>query len=537
MKRILISMIILPLAVMACLTGCSKDNDVTPVIPEPDPDPVEEPVKTAEELLKDIPGVTILQTTKDKNDEDITVFNYEQPIDHTDPSAGTFQQYCVLHYKGPDHVTVLCTRGYSIAEPKYFKRLDLAKNLDANFIEVEHRYYEHSLINFEEKVTDCTGDYWKYNTAAQSTADLHAVVTALKGTDCFKNKWLSMGTSKSGMLTALYAYYYPNDMDAYVPFCAPFCTAAESDGIGKWLTQKSDMVNGLETETHMQVWSIFDRLLYDEDFRRAITDFDNKERNANRTVDASVSYVLSRFMANMFYKYCYYKPEHWADVIPTDDYPYSAEVYYRFIMLGGKDYWKKLNELRQLMGKEEIESEEADDGDDYDYMIGDEWDELNEDDEMAAGSRRVAPRTLTKDRLMEVIYFVQASKELGYFLYDWTWLPDNYPEYYRKWLEKYRSITSYNKTYGMEYDGGKLMNDFLAFVKNNRNKDKCKMLFIYGGNDPWSGAAIPDPDPDDPCVKKHMVPNGVHSDDLNDPEDYTEEEKNWIMNAVREMLQ
>jgi hypothetical protein len=34
-----------------------------------------------------------------------------------------------------------------------------------------------------------------------------------------------------------------------------------------------------------------------------------------------------------------------------------------------------------------------------------------------------------------------------------------------------------------------------------------------------------------------MVPNGVHSDDLNDPEDYTEEEKNWIMNAVREMLQ
>lgn len=74
-------MIVLPLSVLVCLTGC-KDDDAVSVTPEP-----EEPVKTAEELLADIPGVTILQTTKDSIGEDITVFYFEQPIDHTDPSA------------------------------------------------------------------------------------------------------------------------------------------------------------------------------------------------------------------------------------------------------------------------------------------------------------------------------------------------------------------------------------------------------------------------------------------------------------------
>ena len=91
------------------------------------------------------------------------------------------------------------------------------------------------------------------------------------------------------------------------------------------------------------------------------------------------------------------------------------------------------------------------------------------------------------------------------------------------WFTSHQTIKRYNNWYGVEYDGGKLMNAFLDFVKNNRYKDKCKMLFIYGGNDP--------------CVKKHIVPNGVHSGWLNFPSTYPVAEKDWIMNAVKEMLQ
>ena len=98
-------------------------------------------------------------------------------------------------------------------------------------------------------------------------------------------------------------------------------------------------------------------------------------------------------------------------------------------------------------------------------------------------------------------------------------------------------ITFYNKKYGVEYDGGKLMNDFLAFVKNNRNNNKCKMLFVYGANDPWTGAAIPDPDANDPYVKKFVVPNGVHSGWLNYTPHYSTKDKDYIVNTVKQMLQ
>jgi len=529
MKRILGLMIVLPLAVLVCMTGCT-DDDITPVTPEPEP---EEPVMTAEELLADIPGVTILQTTKDSNGEDITIFNYEQPIDHTDPSAVTFQQYCVLHYKGADHLTVLHTQGYSTFEPDKFRRRDLAKNLDANFIEVEHRYYMHSLINYEEGVTDCTGDYWKYNTAAQSTADLHAIVTALKATNCFKGKWLSMGGSKGGILTALYAYYYPNDMDAYVPFCAPFFTSQEDPRVGEWLTQQCGLDNGQETELRRQIWAAFNRMASDKDLREEICAIDNLTRQKNNTVESSMNYVLCEFMRNLFIKFSTYNTDLWDDVIPREENKHSAEVYYRFATLGSGDFEKQLNELREVLG---LELEEIDIDDDvYDGLLligGDGWTGGN----MPVVGRRAAMK-LKKDELVDVVYYVHAATELGYFVSDWSVLPDDYPAKDVEWLKNQYTIAPYNELYNVEYDGGKLMNDFLAFVKNNRYKDKCKMLFIYGGNDSWTGGAIPDPDPDDPYVKKHIVPKGGHNDYLNNPDYYPEAEKNWIMNTVKEMLQ
>ena len=531
MKRILSLMIVLPLSVMICMTGCKDDDAPVPVTPEPEePEVVEEPVKTAEELLKDIPGVTILQTTKDAEKEDITLFYYEQPIDHNDPSAGTFQQYCVLHYKGPDHVTVLHTQGYSTNEPKEYWKLHLAKNLDANYIEVEHRYYMHSLINFVEGETDCTGDYWKYNTAAQSTADLHAIVTALKATNCFKNKWVSTGTSKNGILTALYAYYYPNEVDVYVPFCAPFCTATESAGIGKWVTQQSGLDNGNDTQLRQDVWAAFQRIANDADLQKELVALYNLKHHANYNHQGTIRYILYCFMANMFYKFSYCKTKEWDAVIPKP--VHSAEIYYRFAMLGGEKYYDELKELRELVGLENEVIDRLDD--DSEYMFEDE-----EDNEIEAASRRVSPQYLTKDELLKVIYHVHAAKELGYFLYDWSVLPEDHllTDESLEWFPTCQTNKRYMNTYGVTYDGGKLMNDFLAFVKNNRNKDKCKMLFIYGGYDPWTGAAIPDPDPDDPYVKKHIVPEGIHSGWINSTWAYPVEERDWIMNAVKEMLQ
>lgn len=68
-------------AVMAFCIGCSKDNDNTAEQPTP---PIEQPEKTAVDVLAAIPGVNIIQNTKDASKRDITTFYFDQPIDHND---------------------------------------------------------------------------------------------------------------------------------------------------------------------------------------------------------------------------------------------------------------------------------------------------------------------------------------------------------------------------------------------------------------------------------------------------------------------
>lgn len=47
---------------------------------------------------------------------------------------------------------------------------------------------------------------------------------------------------------------------------------------------------------------------------------------------------------------------------------------------------------------------------------------------------------------------------------------------------------------------------------NNLETTTKKLIFVYGADDPWTGAAIPDPV--NPNVKKYIVPHGTHTDDF-----------------------
>ena len=524
------------------VVGCTDDN-INPTTPEK-PDEPEEVVKTASEVLKEIEGVSDIKEEKDEDGNSVTSFYFKQPIDHKNPAAGTFVQYCVLHYKGSKHTTVMHTHGYSITTSKNAKvrQLELAKILDANYLAVEHRYYYRSTIGLSEEDTNkgissnkVKADYWKYNTAEQSTADLHNIVTALKKSGYFDGKWVSSGVSKNGILTALYAYFYPNDMDVYVPFCAPFCDGAETTGIGKWLTNES---GGKGTDLQKAVWDVLNRMTTDDKLRDELANLYKEEHGNDAKIQkyftATAMLALTYdYMANMFYKFCYRPTDEWDGLIPNENS--NAELYYGFITLGKTKYWERLKNLRQLWDDEELKGD-----DDYEDEIDDDYEDeedrdFDEDDDPMSSRRAASSWTLKFHSFLNTIYFVHAASELGYFLYDWTILPENHLLNI-KWLKNKQTITRYNKWYDVKYDGGKMMRGFLDFVKNNRNKDKCKMLFVYGGNDPWTGAAIPDPDKDDPCVKKYVVPNGTHNAFLTNPEYYRPEDKDYIVNTVKEWL-
>ena len=67
---------------------------------------------------------------------------------------------------------------------------------------------------------------WQYLNTAQAAADLNRIVGIFKS--IYKEKWISRGISKGGQTTIFLKYYYPNDLDVWVPYVAPLNLAQEN---------------------------------------------------------------------------------------------------------------------------------------------------------------------------------------------------------------------------------------------------------------------------------------------------------------------
>ena len=79
---------------------------------------------------------------------------------------------------------------------------------------------------------------WFDSQMEEQSKDLHNIVTDLKKA-LLKGKWLSTGVSKNGMTTYDYAYYFPGEMDVYVPFVAPMPYYSRDSRIGDYVVNKS----------------------------------------------------------------------------------------------------------------------------------------------------------------------------------------------------------------------------------------------------------------------------------------------------------
>lgn len=151
----------------------------------------------------------------------------EQPIDHSNPSLGTFKQRVIVALADYNAPTVIVTEGYGAAyalRPNY--REEVSALFNTNMVVVEHRYFLES-IPFKQNdstITDETLD-WSYMTAVNEAADLHNVNQLLR--EIFKGKWIATGISKGGQTAMFYTAYYPNDLDVSVPYVGPLCKGVE----------------------------------------------------------------------------------------------------------------------------------------------------------------------------------------------------------------------------------------------------------------------------------------------------------------------
>ena len=148
---------------------------------------------------------------------------FNQDLNHDDEGGESFKQRVCILFRGFDRPTVYVTHGYDWY--RFNDGMDLANNLNANVVCVEHRNYGES-YNADNGV-------WNYQTVAQASADLHDIYQTLK--PVFKGKWMSTGTSKSAETSITYAYYYPYDMNLAAAFCGPFVQGTDDRRFGEYL--------------------------------------------------------------------------------------------------------------------------------------------------------------------------------------------------------------------------------------------------------------------------------------------------------------
>lgn len=514
-KNYINKMMMLSVAIVAMsmtMVSCS-DNDDNPVAPPVEPEEPEEYVievgegmTMPENMFLTVPATTDcdqnvvnalkatdkvtdvkafkLNTRYDFYNEEMVsktayFFNYKQDIDHNDPSKGWFKQQCVLTVAGKDRPTVLHTQGYALGD--YDNDLQmigepaLVSVLEANCLQVEYRYFGWSL---PEGYTN----KWNYLDAKQQSGDLHAIVTAIKQSGVVGNgKWLATGVSKNGMTTADYAYCYPNEMDAYVPFCAPFHTSLCD--IRPYTRILSKEAFDEDTEKLEKVKAAFVNLFSDKELQLECA---KKYRDGHPSVDISSDEEAIQIMKkatfdNYYTRMMYVAFDRWESMIPkagdsVEDY------YFNFIVADDKT---------QYPGEP----------DELYYRRKELADNLKEDS--ISGS---SPHALTRAIFIHRHwpYLVQTCKEMGYFGIDLSWVEHLLTPAEKDFLS--RPLIN-PETYGVTYDNGKYVKDFLEGMKQST----CHMMFVYGMQDPWTGGQIPD-DKMGVNSRKLFIRNGTHND-------------------------
>ena len=162
------------------------------------------------EKLKQIPQVSDIQELKVDSFEEYYQFWFEQPVDHNDPSKGTFKQKVLLGHKKQDAPVVAELEGYNIWSQQAG---ELTKLFNANQLTVEHRFFDESV--------PAGGIPWEYLTIRQAATDHHEIIQAIKTHLYPRSKWISTGISKGGQTTIFHRYFYPEDVDVSVPYVAP----------------------------------------------------------------------------------------------------------------------------------------------------------------------------------------------------------------------------------------------------------------------------------------------------------------------------
>jgi hypothetical protein len=168
----------------------------------------EEPqVRPLIDRLNELPGVSAVAIEPVYGYPEQFRLEITQPIDHENPTSGTFVQEAWLHHAGEELPMVFGPAGYGTSERT---GQELGSILGANMLEVTHRYF----VGAEPDPWD-----WEFLTIEQAAADHHHIVELFR--EIYAGIWISSGASKSGQTALFHRRFYPDDVDATVAYVAP----------------------------------------------------------------------------------------------------------------------------------------------------------------------------------------------------------------------------------------------------------------------------------------------------------------------------
>lgn len=520
-------------------TGCTESDELTEIKPasEQQEEPSDSTESTNDEFaqaLAAIQGVynVKIDDVKDENNGEVRryyTFFFNQLIDHNDPSTGYFKQQVRIRISrnGLTAPVVLYTNGYNMDDVKSCNASEITDYLDANTLWIEHRYFNNSL---PEPFEDLDFTYLNADQAAQ---DLHAIVSIMKNT-VFKQsgKWVSTGISKDGITTALYAYYSDiygwDDIDLYMPFCAPFLEATpescDDPKVGQYLYDVCGSGYPAESEEYIAyqcLRQIPTALIQNKELRDASlrlfhekcpTEYVEVINTFGRDEEKATAGALHLYFHFLFNKFSYVPFKTWACMVPdTSDVQQMSE----FVMLD-------VSELMQT-----IEG-----GNTYGY-------------EYTSDPAVSEPRVLSDDELLNLRgtlstmpYYVQAVRELGNTRMDLSSVnglhfPGSTSDFgfFAATVSHQFDLSVLYQRYAPQWDGGLLMKNFRQWVKT---QNKYNMIFAYSYNDPWTAGAIDEST--NPKVKRIICKNGIHNDSFLNSECYTEEEKQLLLSWVHDFI-
>ena len=126
------------LMVSPLLTSCSINDNPTqePVDPTPEPE-VSTPFFKALSEIPNVHDIKEFRETAEYGFKEGYEFFFDQPIDHMNPAAGTFQQLVRVCVHDVNLPTVLWTEGYLMSPIN--QTIDLTEALGTNHVQIEYR--------------------------------------------------------------------------------------------------------------------------------------------------------------------------------------------------------------------------------------------------------------------------------------------------------------------------------------------------------------------------------------------------------------